>query len=131
MLSRELIKDALFKALATGADFAEVFAERTLSKNITRHPEEMLSLAGDGVYVTEISGLHAGANPITGDFSLSSKGFLITEGKKGAPVKSFTVSGNFFTLLKEIEKLGTDLDFVNGKYGAPSVLVRNMAVAGK
>lgn len=108
-----------------------MFAERTLSKNITRHPEEMLSLAGDGVYVTEISGLHAGANPITGDFSLSSKGFLITEGKKGAPVKSFTVSGNFFTLLKEIEKLGTDLDFVNGKYGAPSVLVRNMAVAGK
>lgn len=35
MLSRELIKEALFKALATGADFAEVFAERTLSKNIS------------------------------------------------------------------------------------------------
>ena len=105
--------------------------EGTALSRKTRHPEEMLSLAGDGVYVTEISGLHAGANPITGDFSLSSKGFLITEGKKGAPVKSFTVSGNFFTLLKEIEKLGTDLDFVNGKYGAPSVLVRNMAVAGK
>lgn len=95
------------------------------------YPEDMLALAGEGIYITEVSGLHAGANPVTGDFSLSSKGFLIKEGKKDAPVKSFTVSGNFFTLLKEIEKVGSDLDFTGGKYGSPSVLVRNMAVAGK
>ncbi len=81
--------------------------------------------------MTEISGLHAGANPVTGDFSLSSRGFLIQEGKKGAPVKNFTVSGNFFTLLKEMEQLGADLDFVNGMYGSPSVLVREISVAGK
>lgn len=34
MLSRELVKEALRRALATGADYAEVFAEHTLSKNI-------------------------------------------------------------------------------------------------
>lgn len=34
MLSRELIKEALYKALATGADYAEVFAEHTRSKTI-------------------------------------------------------------------------------------------------
>lgn len=96
-----------------------------------KYPEDMLALAGEGVYVTEVSGLHAGANPVTGDFSLSSKGFLIKDGKKDVPVKSFTVSGNFFALLKEIEKLGSDLDFIGGKYGSPSVLVRNMAVAGE
>ncbi len=81
--------------------------------------------------MTELMGLHAGANPVTGDFSLASKGFLITDGKKGAPVKNFTVSGNFFDLLKEVEKLGDDLDFIRGKYGSPSVMVRNLAVAGK
>ncbi len=94
-------------------------------------PEELFASTGEGLYVTEISGLHAGANPVTGDFSLSSRGFLIQEGKKGAPVKSFTVSGNFFTLLKEMEQLGADLDFVNGMYGSPSVLVREISVAGK
>ncbi len=94
-------------------------------------PEELFASAGEGLYVTEISGLHAGANPVTGDFSLSSRGFLIQEGKKGAPVKNFTVSGNFFTLLKEMEQLGADLDFVNGMYGSPSVLVREISVAGK
>nr|WP_302020227.1 TldD/PmbA family protein [uncultured Acetatifactor sp.] len=34
MLSKELAKEALRRALATGADYAEVFAEHTLSKNI-------------------------------------------------------------------------------------------------
>ncbi len=94
-------------------------------------PEGLFALAGEGIYVTELMGLHAGANPVTGDFSLASKGFLITDGKKGAPVKNFTVSGNFFDLLKEVEKLGDDLDFIRGKYGSPSVMVRNLAVAGK
>ncbi|MCI8799106.1 MAG: TldD/PmbA family protein [Lachnospiraceae bacterium] len=92
---------------------------------------DLLAAAGDGIYVTEMMGLHAGANPVTGDFSLSSAGFLIADGKKSAPVKNFTVSGNFFTLLKEIEKVGADLEFIRGKYGSPSVLVRNLAVAGK
>lgn len=34
MLSRQLVKEALRRALATGADYAEVFAEHTLNKNI-------------------------------------------------------------------------------------------------
>jgi len=93
--------------------------------------EDLFREAGEGIYVTDVTGLHAGANPITGDFSLSSKGFLITDGRKGAPIREFTVSGNFFSLLKEIERVGEDIVFPQGKYGAPSVLVRNLAVAGK
>ncbi len=80
--------------------------------------------------MTEVTGLHAGANSVTGDFSLSSVGFRIVDGRKDAPVKNFTVSGNFFTLLKEIEKVGSDLDFSRGKFGAPSVLARDISVAG-
>lgn len=93
--------------------------------------ESLFEQAGDGIYVTDISGLHAGANPVTGDFSLLSKGFLIKEGRKSAPIKNFTMSGNFFTLLKEIETLGGDLEFLRGRYGAPSALIRNIAIAGK
>ena len=35
MLSQDLCKEALRRALATGADYAEVFAEYTRSKNIS------------------------------------------------------------------------------------------------
>lgn len=93
--------------------------------------EDMFATAQEGLYITELMGLHAGANPVTGDFSLSAKGFLIQEGRKGAPVKNFTVSGNFFALLCEIEKVGSDLDFGSGSFGSPSVLVRDMSIGGK
>lgn len=93
--------------------------------------EELSAHAGEGILVTEVTGMHAGANPITGDFSLSSSGFLIEGGRKTKPVKNFTVSGNFFSLLKEISEVGEDLEFQHGKWGSPSILVRDMAVAGQ
>ena len=40
-----------------------------------------------------MKGFHAGANAVTGDFSIESAGFMIEDGKKGRPVKSFTVAG--------------------------------------
>ncbi len=96
--------------------------------------EELLAAAGTGVCIKDVSGLHAGANPITGDFSLLAEGYRFEDGKKTIPVKNITISGNFFTLLKEIERVGTDLKFIRamgGKCGAPSVLVRNMTIAGE
>ena len=80
--------------------------------------------------------MHAGANAITGDFSLAASGFEIVDGKKGAPVKSITVSGNFFNVLKDIVRIGEDLKFNPFSFGAtrcgsPSVLIKEMTIAGK
>ena len=97
--------------------------------------EELLLLAKDGIYITEVKGLHAGANPVTGDFSLESEGFMIENGKLGKAVKSFTVAGNFFTLINSIDALGNKLErgVATGftGFGAPDILVRDMSVAGK
>ncbi len=98
--------------------------------------DDLMAEAGNGIYVTSVEGMHAGANPITGDFSLAASGFCITDGKKGKPVKSITVSGNFFTLLKEIASVGEDLKFNpfalgSSRCGSPSVLIKEMTIAGK
>lgn len=98
--------------------------------------EDILAEAGNGVYVTSVEGMHAGANPITGDFSLAASGFRIEDGKKTTPVKSITVSGNFFSLLKDIVAVGEDLKFSPfalgaSRCGSPSVLVKEMTIAGK
>ena len=85
--------------------------------------------------MTELNGMHAGADPKTGDFSLSSAGFLISGGEKQGPVKGFTVAGNFFQILKDIELVGSDLEFHTPEgfsvYGAPCVVVKELSVAGK
>ncbi|MGN0505654.1 MAG: TldD/PmbA family protein [Lachnospiraceae bacterium] len=98
--------------------------------------EDLFEEAGNGVYITSLEGMHAGANPITGDFSLAASGFTIENGKKTAPVKNITVSGNFFTLLKEIVTVGEDLKFnpfalSASRCGSPSVLVKDVTIAGK
>ncbi len=96
--------------------------------------DELLADAGSGICIKSVTGLHAGANPITGDFSLLAAGYSFENGKRTKPVKNITVSGNFYTLLKEIERVGSDLEFIRtsaGKCGASSVLVRNMTIAGE
>ena len=95
--------------------------------------DKLYEMADNGLLVTELKGLHAGINPVTGDFSLESSGFVIENGKKGRPVKSFTIAGNFFELLKNIEAVGDDLKVSMGgftSFGAPSVLVKSISVAG-
>lgn len=97
--------------------------------------EDIFAKAGNGIYVTELNGMHAGADPRTGDFSLSAAGFLLEEGKKGKAIKGFTISGNFFRMLETITAVGSDLEFGIPRgvsaYGAPSVLVAELSVAGK
>ena len=97
--------------------------------------EELLRKAGNGVYINSLAGLHAGANAISGDFSLQSAGYMIEDGKKTTAVKSFTVAGNFYELLKNIEAVANNshLPSAMGKtaFGAPSTLVQGLSVAGK
>ncbi len=97
--------------------------------------DELFAKAKDGIYVTGVKGLHAGANAITGDFSVESEGFLIKDGKKAGPIKSFTVAGNFFDLLKNIEGLSNEVKWGIPAgftvFGSPDVLLKEMSVAGK
>ena len=98
--------------------------------------EELLAKAGNGVYIDSLQGMHAGANPISGDFSLQSAGYLIEDGKKTRAVKAFTVAGNFFDVLKNITALSDEVKL--GGFGAsitsfasPAVLVEGLSIAGK
>ncbi|MBQ2446131.1 MAG: TldD/PmbA family protein [Oscillospiraceae bacterium] len=97
--------------------------------------EELLEKAGNGVYINSLSGLHAGADAVTGDFSLQSAGYLIENGKKTTHVKSFTVAGNFYDLLFRITAVGKNLELPmatgSTAFASPSVLVEKLSIAGK
>ncbi|MBQ7817695.1 MAG: TldD/PmbA family protein [Oscillospiraceae bacterium] len=94
--------------------------------------DELLAKAGNGVYINSLGGLHAGANTVSGDFSLQSAGFMIENGKKTKSVKSFTVAGNFYDLLKNITAVASNLELPGmANFGAPSVLVEGLSIAGK
>ena len=93
--------------------------------------DALLKTMGSGLLITELSGLHAGANPISGDFSLLARGFEVSGGKCARAVEQFTVAGNFYQLLKDITAAADDLLFEGSPIGSPSVAVSQLNIAGE
>lgn len=95
---------------------------------------DMLKTLNDGLFITDIQGLHAGLNAISGDFSLLASGYEIKNGSIKRPVEQITVAGNFFDIMRDIEAVADDIKFgLPGEayIGSPSVLVKKLAVAGE
>ena len=97
--------------------------------------DELLATVGNGVYITSLAGLHAGADSISGDFSLQSSGHMIENGKKAGYVKSFTVAGNFYDLLKNVKAVANNVELPmamgSTAFGAPTTWVDGLSIAGK
>ncbi|NSW91550.1 MAG: TldD/PmbA family protein [Firmicutes bacterium] len=96
--------------------------------------EELLRKMQNGLLITELQGLHSGANTISGDFSLAAKGFEILNGEISRPIEQITIAGNFYQLMLDIEEVGNDIKFGipsgGGCFGSPSLLIRELSVAG-
>lgn len=93
--------------------------------------DSLMQEIGEGVIITDLAGLHSGANTVSGDFSLAAKGFYVEDGKKSFPVEQITMAGNYFDLLKNIVVIGDDLKFPMSNVGSPSVIVKGLSIAGK
>ena len=93
--------------------------------------DELVKEVGDGVYITEVQGMHAGMNSQSGNFSLQSTGFLIKDGKIDRPLDVITVSGNLVKLFSDISEVSKDTELLISGSICPSVLVKRIAVGGK
>ena len=93
--------------------------------------DQLFEEVGDGVYITDVQGLHAGLNPQSGNFSLQSTGFMIENGKKGKPLDLITVSGNLLEVFQDIVEIGNDVTVSPSGVSAESVLIKKISVSGK
>ena len=123
---------------STGNGFRSGSAVSEMPTNLIVEPgeksfDELLEEVGEGIILTDLSGLHAGVNPISGDFSLLCEGYLIENGKKGRPVEQITVAGNFYEVIKSIKSVGNDiinLPSGEGEFFTPSVYIESLAISG-
>jgi PmbA protein len=92
----------------------------------------LVRLAGDGLYVTDVAGLHAGVNPVSGTFSVGASGRLIENGELAAPVRELTIASDLVSMLKAVRAVGSEARWVpfGGSVKAPPLLVSEMAVSG-
>ena len=122
----------------TGNGYKGGFKEPVMTSvnNLFIEPGETAidALLGDfsGVLIKDFMGLHAGANAVSGDFSLQSSGFLYENGKLVKPVEQITLAGNFYDLLKNVQTVADDIYFPAGSaVGAPSLLVGGLKISGE
>ncbi len=91
--------------------------------------EELLRRAEGGVLIQDVSGVHSGANPISGEFSVGATGLRISGGELGEPLREMTIASTLPDMLAGITAVGDDLRFFSS-VGSPSVLIGEMTLAG-
>jgi PmbA protein len=92
--------------------------------------DQLLVDATGGVLIMDVSGVHSGANPISGEFSVGATGRRIGEGGAlGEPLREMTVASTLPEMLQRIRSVGSDLRFFSS-VGTPSILIGEMTLAG-
>jgi PmbA protein len=89
----------------------------------------LLAKADGGVLIQDVSGVHSGANPISGEFSVGATGLRIAGGAFGEPVREMTIASTVPDMLRSVAAVGSDLRFFSS-VGTPSILIGEMTLAG-
>ena len=116
----------------TGVGKASAGTGYTIVKGGKKTEEEMLSTIKEGVYITELSGLHSGINSHSGNFSLQCAGFMFRDGKKAEPLALITVAGNLLNVFNNIKCVANNNKLVIfNQMSCPSIFVGKLAISGK
>jgi PmbA protein len=87
-------------------------------------------IAGTKKGLILIRTLGHGLNSVSGDISRGAFGLWVENGEVAFPVSEITISGNLGRILKDLEVVGQDLEFISSVAG-PTVKVAEMTVAGQ
>ena len=146
--SIELIKAGKLKSLIHNSMTASYFKTQSTG-NAKRGPRSALGVglhqleiaAGDaedkelhgGEYLmlTDLTGMHSGANAISGEFSFGASGYLCENGERFRSVRNVTVAGNFYKMLQNINMIGSRQHW-NWQRSAlmPSIRFSDVAISG-
>ena len=98
-----------------------------------RSRAEILALAGRALLVQDFHGVHSGANPVSGDFSVGATGMLLKDGAPVRPVKEVTIAAPMLEILSGIVAIADDRRWLpfGGSLGGATTLIAEMTVAGE
>lgn len=121
---------------STGNGFGAIRATNvTIESNEELMPyDDMIEKLENGLIITDLNGLHAGINKISGDFSLLCEGYLVKDKKIVSAVEQITISDNFFDFMNKIRYMGEDIvarPSNEGEMFCPSIFFEKIAIAGE
>jgi PmbA protein len=96
----------------------------------TRSQAELIGDITNGVLVQDVTGLHSGVNPVSGDFSTGAEGLRIRDGEIAEPVREFTVASTLQKMLQDVRAVGDDLDWLPMNAAGVTMVIDDLTVSG-
>ena len=91
---------------------------------------ELVAGVENGVLVQEVSGLHSGVNPVSGDFSTGAEGLRIRNGEVSEPIREFTVASTLQKMLRDVRAVGADIVWLPKGAAGLTLVIDDVTVSG-
>lgn len=96
----------------------------------SRNPADLIADVDIGLLVQEVSGLHSGVNPVSGDFSTGAEGMMIRGGELAEPIREVTIASTLQRLLHDVIAVGNDLEWLPMNAAGTTLVVADVTMSG-
>ena len=96
----------------------------------TATADEIWAQVGDGLLIQEVSGLHSGVNPVSGDFSTGAEGVRIRDGVQAESVREVTIASTLQRMLSEVVAVGGDIEYFPMDASGVSLAIADVTLSG-
>ena len=96
----------------------------------SRSQEELMADAGEGLLVQSVTGMHSGANPVSGDFSVGVEGLMVRDGAPAEPVREATVASTLQRMLLDVVAVGGDVEWLPGGSAGVTLAIKDVTLSG-
>jgi PmbA protein len=97
----------------------------------SRDHDDLVAAVDDGILVRDVSGLHSGVNPTSGDLSTGAQGLRIRHGARGEPLHEFTIGSTLQRLLLDVAAVGSDLTWLPMNAAGVTLVVDDVTISGR
>lgn len=90
----------------------------------------LLREVGEGFLVRELSGLHSGVNPTSGDLSVGAEGHMIRGGEPAEAVREVIIGSTLQRMLSDVVAVGDDLRYFPWEAAGVSLAIADVTLSG-
>jgi PmbA protein len=92
--------------------------------------EQVWGQVGDGLLVQEVSGLHSGVNPVSGDLSVGVEGRRLRGGAPAEAVREVTIGSTLQRMLLDVVAVGGDLTYFPWEATGVTLAIADVTMSG-
>jgi len=92
--------------------------------------EQIWAQVGDGIVIQEVSGMHSGVNPVSGDFSTGAEGVRLRGGEPAEAVREVTIASTLQRMLSDVVAVGGDVELFPMDAAGVSLAIAEVTLSG-